>query len=168
MSHCKSVIVSTSLLALLVAMPLQAGLPIFEDDFDAYTDGTYPGTPWTEMFGGVGGVVSAEQALSPPHSFRSESLPNWARWDYVTLTIPDNVSYGAAIYLTEDGRGGAVGFGFVQPGVPSTGWWANAATVGRVRSLVSALGWGSPCLRRSSRPTTPPTLRAACSTLHPA
>jgi hypothetical protein len=101
--------------------------PMVSDDFDTYTVGTYPSPPWLNMFSGASGLVSDVQSRSNPQSFRSESNPNWARWDYVLLpAVPDKLVYQAAVFLTSPDKGGAVGFGFVQPGTSSTGWWANA------------------------------------------
>jgi len=129
LSNCKRMF-AVAAIAFLVAVPAAASVTIFEDNFDAYTAGVYPPAPWTNLFSGHGAVVSADQSSSAPNSFRSESDPNWARWDYVTLTIPDRVSYHARVYLTAADRGGAVGFGFLQPGTSNTGWWANAVYFG--------------------------------------
>lgn len=120
-----------ALLAITFAIPQSAGAHvIFCDDFEGYELNTYPSPPWINMFSGASGYVTDEQSNTPTKSYRSESLPNWARWDYVTLAIPDHVIYEAAVYLTAEGRGGAVGFGFVQPGTTNTGRWANAVYFG--------------------------------------
>jgi hypothetical protein len=124
-------VVVPALLAITFAIPqsVQAHV-IFCDDFESYALNTYPAPPWTNMFSGFSGYVTDEQANTPTQSYRSESRPNWARWDYVTLAIPDHVIYEAAVYLTAEGRGGAVGFGFMQPGTTNTGRWANAVYFG--------------------------------------
>jgi len=115
------------LMITLVASQSAYSAIIFSDDFDSYTPGLYPPSPWTNMFSGRSGVVTTEQSHSGEQSFRSESYPNWARWDYVQLTtVPDKLIYKAAVFLNSPGRGGAVGFGFVQPFVSNTGRWANA------------------------------------------
>jgi len=130
MLHCKHIAPLVLALVVALATPALGGVAIFEENFDGYGPGVYPSPPWAYMFDGVSGLVSDAQAFNPPHSFRSESSSNWARWDYVTLTIPDLVSYHACIYLTAADRGGAVGFGFVEPGTSNTGWWANAVYFG--------------------------------------
>lgn len=99
---------------------------IFFENFDNYAVDSYPPAPWANMFDGVSGAVSAAEARSGAQSFRSESSSTWARWDYVNLTIPGEIIYHASVLLTEAGKGGAVGFGFMEPGSSSTGWWANA------------------------------------------
>jgi hypothetical protein len=99
---------------------------IFFENFESYTIDSYPPAPWTNMFSGNSGTVSAAEAHSGSQSYRSESNPGWARWDYVTLTIPDEIIYHASVFLTSAGKGGAVGFGFVEPGASNTGWWTNA------------------------------------------
>ena len=126
MPHCKHIAAILSVLIIALATPAIASAPIFEDNFDSYSAGVYPPAPWTNMFSGSSCIVTPEQAQSGPHSLRSESNPNWARWDYVALTIPDLLTYEAAIYMTAADRGCAVGFGFVEPGQPNTGRWANA------------------------------------------
>lgn len=125
MGKCKGLLALTSVL--ILTLPLGADAQIFSEGFEGYAPSTYPSPPWTNMFGGQSGLVSTLQAETGSQSFRSESLPNWARWDYVTRTIADRVTYRASVYVETAGRGGAVGFGFVHPGVPNTGWWGNAA-----------------------------------------
>jgi hypothetical protein len=116
-----------TLLAIAIVIPQSVRAHvIFCDDFESYALNTYPSPPWINMFDGVSGYVTDEQSNTPTQSFRSESWPNWARWDYVTLMIPDHIVYDAAVYLTAEGRGGAVGFGFMQPGTTNTGRWGNA------------------------------------------
>lgn len=99
---------------------------IYCDEFDSYDVNSYPSPPWVNMFSGVSGYITDEQSHTPNNSFRSESNPMWARWDYITLVLPDYFTYRAAVYLTAEGRGGAVGFGFMQPGTTNTGRWGNA------------------------------------------
>ena len=99
---------------------------IFSDDFESYANGSYPAPPWVNLFSGVTGYVSNTMAYSGNQSYRSESRSSWARWDYVTLTLPDVFTYHGAVHMVNDGRGGAVGFGFMQPGTSNTGRWANA------------------------------------------
>jgi hypothetical protein len=111
--------------ALLAGNGDRAHATSFEEGFESYADGSYPPT-WTNLFDGSSGMVTTEQAHSGSKSFRSVSYYNWARWDCIALAIPNRFFYGAAIYLTEADRGGAVGFGFVQPGTSSTGRIANA------------------------------------------
>jgi len=132
----------------LAYLPAQSALStvIFSDDFESYALNSYPSPPWVNMFSGVTGYVTNAQALSGVQSFRSESRYNWARWDYVPLVIPDLVSYHAAVRLTEVGKGCAVGFGFVEPGAPNTGRWANSVYFGNDGHIYfSTRTAGSPC-----------------------
>jgi hypothetical protein len=127
MGRCEKVAALACVLVLALPAGAFAQPILLADGFEGYAADTYPGPPWTNMFSGQSGLVSTLQAAGGVQSFRSESLPNWARWDYVTLTIPDHLTYRAKVYVETAGRGGAVGFGFVEPGAPNTGRWANAA-----------------------------------------
>jgi len=119
-------------LALLCLAPTNTpATELVNDNFDSYTAGTYPGAPWWNMFSGIGASVTTEVAMSAPNSLRLESSSNWARWDCITLTLPAGELVAAAqLYFTDATRGGAVGFGFVQPGQSNTGWLANAVMFG--------------------------------------
>jgi hypothetical protein len=98
-----------------------------QNDFESYAVGTHPGSPWYTIFSGASGYVTDEQAHAGTRSFRIENHPTWARWECVSIgTIPDWVGYRGWVMVATAGRGGALGFGFVQPGVPNTGRWANA------------------------------------------
>ncbi|HET6348896.1 MAG TPA: hypothetical protein VFH88_07400 [Candidatus Krumholzibacteria bacterium] len=121
------IVLSAVFLSFYIARPATAQ-PLIDENFDAYAVGAYPASPWWTMFSGVSGAVSAEQATSAPNSLRLESLPNWARWDCVAINAPQAqvVTCQASFYCTDITRGAAVGFGFVDPGNPSTGWLANA------------------------------------------
>jgi hypothetical protein len=111
---------------LLVASSAAAQTVIFSDDFESYTAGSPPGSPWQNMFSGFSCVVTTEQANGGTQSMRSESYWDWARWDYVQVPVSDFILYEAAVQVRDAGKGGAVGFGFVEPGTTSTGWYANA------------------------------------------
>jgi hypothetical protein len=119
------IILACVALALLPAQTARAGV-IFSDDFEGYANNAYPAPPWVNLFSGANGYVTNAVAHNGSQSFRSESYYDWARWDYVTLSLPDLFSYHAAVRLTTAGRGCAVGFGFMQPGTTNTGRWANA------------------------------------------
>jgi len=125
----RSVLIAATTCALILAWPAAAPaqLVMVDEGFEGYTAGTYPGSPWANLFDGESGLVSTDQAVNGTQSFRSESQPSWARWDYTALPyIPLQITYRASVYVVTAGRGGAVGFGFEQPGVSGTGWWANA------------------------------------------
>jgi hypothetical protein len=137
-------VVFVLVLAVSFTIPRSAlATEIYCDGFESYPVNTYPAPPWINMFSGVSGYVTDEQAYIGLQSYRSESYPNWARWDYVVVDIPDQVIYQAAVYLTEAGKGCAVGFGFVQPGTSNTGRWANAvhfANDGTIRFSTQTAG----------------------------
>jgi hypothetical protein len=79
------------------------------------------------MFSGASAFVSDAQARSGSQSFRSESNPWWARWDYVPIApIPDYVEYRGAVRVETAGRGCLLGFGYQEPGVSGTGWAGNS------------------------------------------
>lgn len=104
---------------------------IYTDGFEGWADGAYPAPPWQNMFSGVSAYVTSSVAHTGAKSFRSESYPGWARWDYVLIdTLPDNLEYSGAVQIMTAGRGGALGFGYVEPGNPSTGWNSNSVVFG--------------------------------------
>jgi hypothetical protein len=115
-----------ALVAFTFAIPQSAQTcTVFAENFECYVAGTYPAPKWTNMFDGVSGYVTDEQAHNGAQSFRSESLPNWARWDYAAVPLLDITIYRAAVYLTAADRGCFVGFGFMEPGTTNTGRVAN-------------------------------------------
>jgi hypothetical protein len=119
----------------LVAMLAWAGaataqLP-YSDGFEGYAVGAYPTPRWANLFDGYSASVSDATAYSGTKSFRIESYPTWARWDYISIgTIPDEIGFRGAVRVETAGRGGALGFGFLQPGTTNTGRGANCIAFG--------------------------------------
>lgn len=111
---------------LIAAVGPAVSAEIFSEGFESYAPGSYPSPPWLNMFSGISGTVSTEEAYTGSQSFRSESYSNWARWDYVVLsTMPDKMIYRGAVYLTESFKGAFIGFGYMQPGTSNTGRATN-------------------------------------------
>lgn len=115
------------LAALLLRLPAARADVIYTDGFEGFTLGVYPAPPWTNLFSGVSAAVSDLQARSGSQSFRSESNPGSARWDYVLMpSIPDYVEYRGSVLLESAGRGCLLGFGYEDPDAPGTGWNGNS------------------------------------------
>jgi subtilase family serine protease len=85
---------------------------LFSDDFENIVNGDYPNeNGWKNMFSGVTAYVSTNKAYDGSKSFRLEAYPNWARADYIKLaSIPDQLSYEAAVYVDDISRGVVIGF----------------------------------------------------------
>jgi hypothetical protein len=100
---------------------------LYAEDFETWSVGAYPSPPWANIFPGVSAFVTDLQARSGSKSFRSESNPGSARWDYVQMaSIPDLVEYRGSVFLESAGRGCFLGFGYRDPDSPGTGWLGNS------------------------------------------
>jgi hypothetical protein len=128
------ILVLCTLVGLLA--PGGASGQILSDGFETYVAGTYPGSPWYTIFDGESAFVTDAVAHAGSKSFCVRSLPNWSRWECVNVgTVPDQVGYQGAVMVEAAGRGGALGFGYVVPGIPNEGRWANAMMFGNDGSL---------------------------------
>jgi hypothetical protein len=135
----------------LAAVVIAVSLPrsatagvIYTTGFEGMPVGEYPWSNWHMMFSGNAAYVCNSHACSGSNSFRIESLPMWARADYVQLpSLPDFVFYAANVHVETDGRGGGVGFIYVDPNASSTFWAGNAIMFdndGMIRFYSRSLG----------------------------
>ena len=71
---------------------------IFEDDFELYNVGSYPGSPWYMRYSGNYAIVTDERAYSGTKSFKAEGRYGWSRNDAVPLNPIKKIAYEISIY----------------------------------------------------------------------
>jgi len=107
---------------IIVFNPVNAlSIDILREGFESYPADSYPAPPWSNLFPGVGGYVTTEQAHSGSKSFRSGAYYDSPRVDYVRVIIPDRITYRGSLLMAEEGKGASIGFAFIMIGPePST------------------------------------------------
>ena len=90
---------------------------LYSESFESFGTGTHPGTPWVTRFSGNSAGISEEVAYEGTKSFMLSSDPMWARVEAIPMdTLPDQIRYEGAVYLAQENKGYAIGFGFKESG----------------------------------------------------
>lgn len=96
-----SVLVFASLLLMVASIGSVSGSDlIFEDNFESNVVGSYPSSPWYNIWSGDTAYVTDSYAYSGTKSFYSRGRSGWSRTDAVQIDPIKKIAYEVAVYAT--------------------------------------------------------------------